>query len=451
MINTLYLPELREMLADRDTEGLREFCTALHPARAAEFMEGLTAEEAWQVLRYADPDTRISIFGYVDEPKQIEIIEKGDPDHVSQLIADMPADDRVDLLNEVDDAIVEQVLPLVPAEERRDILRLQSYPEGTAGARMTTELARLKESITVGEALKEIARQAQDAETIYYIYIVDDENHLRGLISARQLLGHLRKPEQPIADFMERDLVTAEATDDQEAVAHKMADYDFLAIPVVDHEQHLLGIITHDDILDVLHEEVTEDALLAGAVGPMEQSYLQTHWFTLARHRAGWLAILFVGSLFTALALQHNHETIEEIIWIVLFLPLIISSGGNSGSQSAALILRALSAKEITPSAWLTVVWRELCGGLTLGLFLGVIGFVVGLIFAPSPIDALLLPITLLLVILCGTLVGALLPLLFQRLGLDPALMSTPFVAGIMDIVGIVIYLNIALLLLIRR
>jgi magnesium transporter len=245
--------------------------------------------------------------------------------------------------------------------------------------------------------------------------------------------------------------VTAEATDDQEAVAHKMADYDFLAIPVVDHEQHLLGIITHDDILDVLHEEVTEDALLAGAVGPMEQSYLQTHWFTLARHRAGWLAILFVGSLFTALALQHNHETIEEIIWIVLFLPLIISSGGNSGSQSAALILRALSAKEITPSAWLTVVWRELCGGLTLGLFLGVIGFVVGLIFAPSPIDALLLPITLLLVILCGTLVGALLPLLFQRLGLDPALMSTPFVAGIMDIVGIVIYLNIALLLLIRR
>lgn len=448
MINTLYLPELREMLELSDLDGLREFCIALHPARTAEFMEGLTAAEAWSVLQAADPETRVAIFGYLDREKQIEIIETCDPESVSTLIADMPADDRVDLLNAVDEEVARNLVLLVPVEKRRDILRLQSYPEGTAGAVMTTEVARLPESLTVREALQELSRIAEGLETIYYIYIVDDENHLHGAVSARQLVTHLNRPNMPITDLMERNLVTVEATDDQEAVAAKVADYDFLAIPVVDHEQHLLGIITHDDVIDVLQQEATEDAYLAGAVGPIEEGYLSIPWLQFTRHRAPWLAVLFGGAILTILALKSYHETIDQVAWLVLFLPLIVSCGGNSGSQSATLIIRALTTKEITPAAWWAVVWRELMIGGALGLFLGAIGYAVGCFVAPSYTAALVVPITLLLVVTCGTLVGSMLPLVFARLGWDPALMSAPFVTCIIDIVGILVYMNVALLML---
>lgn len=448
MINTLYLPELREMLESGDAEGLREFCTALHSARTAEFMEGLTAAEAWAVLQVADPETRVDIFGFLEEEMQVEIIETCDPEAVSQLIADMPADDRVDLLNKVEAAVVQELLPLIPAEERRDILRLQAYPEGTAGSIMTTEVARLPEMLTVREALERISHMAEDLETIYYIYIVDDENHLRGLVSARQLVTHLNKPNILVSDLMERELVTVEATDDREVVAAKVADFDFLAIPVVDDEQHLVGIITHDDVIDVLQEEAAEDAYLAGAVAPLRQDYLTIPLFKFARHRAGWLAILFAGALVTITALRSYHETIDDVAWLVLFLPLVISTGGNSGSQSATLIIRALAEKEITPASWWAVVWRELLVGLALGLFLGAIGYGIGYFLAPTPYDAIILPITLVLVVTCGTLLGSLLPLMFSSLGLDPALMSTPFVSGIIDIVGILVYMNVALWLL---
>lgn len=448
MINTLYLPEIREMLVLGDSEGLREFCSALHPARTAEFMEGLSASESWAVLQHADPTTRVEIFGYLDHDKQIEIIETCDPETASQLITDMPADDRVDLINAADEAIVSEVLPLVPLEERRDILRLQAYPEGTAGAMMTTEIAQLPESLTVRQALEEISRQAENLETIYYIYIVDDENHLRGAISARRLVAHLGKPHMPIRELMETNLVTVQATDDQESVARKVADYDFLAIPVVDREQHLVGIITYDDVIDVLQAEATEDAYLAGGVGPLEAGYLDIPWFDFTWHRATWLAILFAGAMVTILALKTYHETLETVEWLVLFLPLVVSTGGNSGSQSATLIIRALTTKGITPAAWFAVVSRELMTGLSMGFFLGLIGYVVGLFVAPSAVAALVVPITIVLIVTCGTLVGSLLPLLFERLGWDPALMSTPFVTCIIDIVGIIVYMNVAWLML---
>jgi magnesium transporter len=449
MINTLYLPELREMLELGDVEGLREFCTALHPARTAEFMEGLTAAETWRVLQTADPSTRVEIFGYLDRQKQIEIIETCDPESVSTLIADMAADDRVDLLNAIDGEVARQLLSMVPAEKRRDILRLQAYPEGTAGALMTTEVARLPETLTVRGALEELSRIAENLETIYYIYIVDDQNHLRGAISARQLVTNLNKPNMPISDLMERNLVTVEVSDDQEAVAAKVAAYDFLAIPVVDHEQHLVGIITHDDVIDVLQREATEDAYLAGAVGPIEEGYFSIPWFQITRHRASWLTLLFVGALGTILALRTYQETLHKVEWLVFFLPLLIACGGNSGSQSATLIIRALATGEVSPRLWWSVVWRELRTGLALGLFLGAIAYVIANFLAPvPPFDLIVIPVTLLLVVCCSTLLGSLLPLLFAKLGWDPAFMSTPFVTVITDVVGILIYMNVAFLIL---
>ena len=450
MVNTLYLPELREMLADGDQQGLAEFCTALYPARTAEFMEGLTAEEAWQVLQATDVETRRQIFQFLEEELQDEILESGDPQELSQLITEMAPDDRVDLLKRVDQETVDEVLPLIPTEERRDILRLQAYPEGTAGSVMTSEVAKLDESLTVREALEELAKQAQDLETIYYVYVVDEENHLRGVVSTSQLVRNLGKPSLQLSDLMERDLVTVAAMDDQEVVAGKVADYDFIAIPVVDDEQHLVGIITHDDVIDVIQEEATEDALRAGAVEPLEESYMATPLLTLARLRGGWLAVLFAAALVTALVLDSHQEKLEKVSWLVLFLALVISSGGNSGSQSATLIIRALTTKEISPTQWLTVLWRELAVGLMLGLMLGTVGYIAALFFVgvDHPVDAMVVPVTLVLVVICGTLFGSLLPLLFKRIGWDPALMSGPFVAGMIDILGIMIYMFVAQLLL---
>ena len=452
MINTLLLPELREMLASEDRAGLEDFCAAMHPARAAEFMEGLTPAETWAVLQAAETTERVEIFEYLDEARQVEILETAAPEETSQVIANMAPDDRVDLLKLVDPAAVERLLPLVPTEERRDINRLSLYPEGTAGSLMTTNVARLSESVTVGDALKEIALQTQNHETIYYIYVVDGENHLRGLITARQLLMHLGTPDELVTDLMQRDLVTVEATDDQEAVASKVADYNFMAIPVVDHEHHLVGIITHDDVIDVLREEAEEDAYRAGAIAPLEESYLSTPIHTLSWKRGMWLSALLAASFLTVFALKSFNKTLDEVAWLALFLPLIVSCGGNSGGQSATLVITALTSGDLTIKDWWRVLRRELSMGLLLGAWLGSIAYIGALLVVDEPTagELLVIPITLLLVVTCSTIVGGALPLIFRRLGLDPALMSNPFVAGIIDITGILIYLTVCITMLER-
>lgn len=363
------------MLQTDDVAGLEEFCAAMHPARAAEFMEGLTAAETWAVLRATDPERRTAIFQFLDQPKQVEILETADREETSVLIAEMASDDRVDLLKQVEPETVEGLLPLIPTEERRDITRLSQYPEGTAGALMTTNVARLPESLTVWQALEEIAHQARDHETIYYIYIIDSENHLRGLISARQLVTYLRTPETPISELMQRDLVTVEATDDQEAVAAKVADYNFLAIPVVDSEHHLVGIITHDDVMDVLREEATEDALRMAGINPMPENYLEAPFTTVWRKRSAWLSCLFIAELFTFTALAYFESSIAALLVLSLFVPLCISTGGNSGSQAATLITRAMALGHIGPKQWWRVLRHEVGMGVVLGLTLGVIGF----------------------------------------------------------------------------
>ncbi|WP_341871462.1 magnesium transporter [Aeoliella straminimaris] len=464
LINTLLLPELREMLASGDEQGLREFASAIHPARAAEFMEGLSPQEAWDVLQASDSAKQAEVFGFLPDSMKVEILETVNPAETSPLVADLPADDRVDLISDVHPDVVEEMLPLLPAAERRETLRLMEFPEGTAGSVMTTEVARLGENLTVHQALEEIARQSEDLETVYYNYIVDEDNRLRGLISARQLVTHFGKPDTRISELMQRDIVTVQATDDQETVAAKVASFDFIAIPVVDEQQHLLGIITHDDIIDVLREEATEDAHMAAAVDPLDDSYLETHWFTLAWKRGIWIGILFLAALLTALALQNYEAEFQKVSWLVLFIPLVISSGGNSGSQSATLVITAMTHGDVKLSDWWRVIRRELAMGLCLGSSLAAAGYICAVIllkgFAPEdasgqPIfevptfaEVLVIPITLVMVVICGTLCGGTLPMVFRRLGLDPALMSNPFVAGIIDIAGIVIYMNVAVIML---
>lgn len=449
MINTLFLPELREMLETNDESGLQEFCTALHPARTAEFMEGLDQIEAWRVLQYADEPLRAEIFSYFDLDRQRAMLEVEDESEVAELVASIPADDAVDLLSDLESERVETLLSLVPTGDRRDIRRLQTFAEGTAGSIMTTEAARLDEQLTVREALEQLSRQSEELETIYYIYVVDETNHLRGVLSTRMLVSAYSKPETTVGQLMDTDILTVNAEDDQQEVAQIVAKYDLLAIPVVDEQRHMLGIITHDDVIDVLFEEATEDAQRIAAVEPLEESYVRTPIFTLAWKRGLWLGILFFCALLTAFALRYYEADFQRFAWLVLFIPLVIGSGGNSGAQSATLIITAMATGDVRTENWMKIVTRELATGCLLGLYLAALSLPPAMLLAPTMGAATVLPITIVLVVLCGTFSGSILPLLFQRLGWDPALMSNPFVAGINDILGIVIYVGIARLVLV--
>ncbi len=452
MINPLYLPELREMIAEQNATQLQEFCDALHPARTADFMEGLTADEVWFVLSHTDAANRAAIFNYFDQSIQVDMVQTLDRSDMASLVAELSPDDRVDLLNLVDPEIVQELLPLLPTADRRDVLHLSSYAEGTAGAVMTTDVAKLSESLTVREALNQLQNQSEDLETIYYLFVVDEQDHLRGLVSARQLLSSLRTPDRLLSEIMETGLVTAEVDDDQEEVAQKVARYDLLAIPVVDLERKMLGIITYDDVIDVVMEEATEDAYRSAAVEPLENKYLETSILTLVWKRGIWLTVLFIAALMTAYVLEHYDNDLKRWSWLTWFIPLIISSGGNAGNQSATLVIKALTADDIKLSDWVAVVKREAVTSLMLGFFLGLCGLFAGLAItsqARTPTGMWVLPITIVSVVICGSLVGSVLPIAFQRIGLDPALMSNPFVAGIVDILGIVIFLNVAWFLLV--
>lgn len=444
MINTLYLPELREMLAENRTEEMAEFCTAVHAGVTAEFMEGLTPPEAWRVLQHADPFRRCEIFGFFSEDKQLKILEREERQEIAQLIEVMSPDDRVDILEEMDQSIVDELLSLLSHEERRNVIRLREYPDSSAGSVMTTDVAKLEEHLTVSEALAELGHQAEELETIYYLYIVDENDHLRGVVSAKQLVRSIVQPDKSLEELMEEDVVKVDAFDDQESVAQIVARYDLLAIPVVDRQNRMLGIITHDDVIDVVMEEAQEDVQRIGAVNPLEETYLKTPLLTLGWKRGMWLIILFFAALLTAFALEHYEARIDQHVWLVMFIPLVISAGGNSGGQSSTLIISSMARGEIQLTDWVKVIRREIAMGLMLGSLLGLLGWGAGLFLAPKPIYAAIIPITIICVVICGTLSGSLLPLFFRRLGLDPALMSNPFVAGIVDILGIIIYMSVA-------
>ncbi|WDQ16071.1 magnesium transporter [Rhodopirellula sp. P2] len=448
MVNTLFLPELREMLQLGQETDLREFCVTLNPGRTAEFMEGLEDAEVWAVLQHAEPYRRAEIFGYFEEDRKLNMLTREPADQAAELIEEIPPDDRVDLIHALPAATVEKILPLLPVIDRRDIERLRSYVEGTAGSLMTTDVAKLAERFTAREALEELGRQASDLETIYYLYVVDDNNLLRGIVSARQLVSAISNTTKTLGDLMETDVVVALVGEDQESVANKVERFNLLAIPVVDSGRQLLGIITHDDVIDVVREELTEDAQRIAAVAPLEDDFLRIGLIKLSYKRGIWLTILFFAALLTAFALRSYEDELNSFAWLVWFIPLIISAGGNSGSQSATLVITAMTGGEVKNSDLPRVLSREFVVSLLLGSFLSLIGFLVALAIAPTALAALVIPCTLLSVIFCGCMCGVTLPILFKRMGLDPALMSNPFVAGIVDILGIVIYINVARVLL---
>ena len=451
MINPLFHPELREMLAEQDTEQMRVFCDSLHPARAAEFLEGLKPAEIWEVLRHTDTANRSDIFSYFDIDAQTELLEYAPREEAAELVGASPADDRVDIIQEMDSKAAEEIINLLPSETRRDILRLRAFPEGTCGAEMTSNFVRLQESMTIDEAIAEIGRQMDTQETVYYLYVLDEWDHLVGLVSAKQLLAAIGKGEKRIYDLIQRDLITVKAVDDRQVAVGVVTKYDFIAVPVVDDEHRMLGIITHDDVIDIHNEEATEDAHRMAAVSPLEEAYLEIPFVTILRKRVFWLSFLFVAGLFTSAAMAHYAGALEKLLVLAMFIPLCIATGGNSGSQAATLITRSLALGEISLRDWYRVLFHEILMGLAMGTALGTLGFVIAYQTPESvrgDVSPMLLAITIGMAVaaicLIGTVIGSMLPLLFKRIGADPAMASSPFVATFVDVTGIVAFFNIA-------
>jgi magnesium transporter len=450
MYHSLLKPDLHQMMMEADQAGMGEFCDVLHPAVTAEVLgEGFGQDEILGVLDACPLRKQVEILEYFPLSLQIELVEtldRADRKRLSRWLEEMSSDDRVDLLSRLSEEVIDRLLPLIAQAERNDIRKLLSFPEESAGAIMTTEYASLPEQITVREALERLRKQAPDRETIYYVYIIDDHRHLLGFISLRDLI--LARPETILSDIVTRDVISVRVDDDQEYVAAELQKYNFIAIPVVDNENRLVGIVTHDDAMDVLEEEATEDAHMAGAVAPLEDSYLETPLFTLLHKRGVWLAILSSAAVATAAMLRQYESVSETYTWMILFLPLVLASGGNAGSQSATLIIRFLAVDDQqTHAPHLRLAWRELLMGLTLGSFLAIIGFAFGWLFVGMH-EGLVVATTVALVVTLGTCSGALLPILFRKFGMDPALMSNPLIAALVDILGVVIYYSVAIFFL---
>lgn len=445
------------MLEENDLAGLAEFCRALYAPIAADVMDDMSADEVFRVLSQGTPLQQAEILAYFSLPFQEEIAKKFDVEKLAPLIEEMPPDDRADLLERFDKSLVENLLPLMSPAHRSDIRQLLSYDEGTAGSIMTTEYASLPANVTVEEALKRLRRQAIDKETIYYIYITDEARHLIGHISLRKLL--LADDSSKLADIIEKDVISVRVNDDQEFVAQEIGRYAFLAIPVVDSQNRLVGIVTHDDAADVLQEEATEDAHLLAAVAPLEDSYLETPVITLLWKRGIWLVILLGAAFLTAAVLnvfdgpaaQPNPQAAANArAWMLLFIPLVLASGGNTGSQSATLVIRALALDEHRgdqAAIARTIAWKELRIGAMLGTTLGTIAFGVACLLVP-PAKAAVVSLTVFFVVACGTVIGGLLPVGLRKLGVDPALMSNPLIAALSDMLGVVIYYNVAAFML---
>ena len=465
MSHPLYTPELRGLLADGDTDALAALCETLHPAAVAEALDDdFTAEELWGAVGPAPVGTQAAIFEYLPAALQAAMVAgKVVRPQLGALVGRMSHDDRADFLNRQSAGVREALLRVVDEAERRDIATLTRYPADTVGALMTTDYAWLPPTLTAAEAIDQLRQQAPDRETIYYVYILGEVVGRAAGVGPRRLLGVLSLRDLILAprhtliqEAMDSGgLVTLTASDPQRRAAELLAQYDFIALPVVDSGGGLVGIVTHDDVIDVITEEATDALQQQGGLSPLGASYLEAPFLSVWRKRVPWLSGLFVLGMGTYFAIDHFEGALRRVPVLTLFIPLMTATGGNSGTQAATLVTRALALGEVTLADWGRIVWTELRMGLALGAALASLAvaraFFVGrenLTTASGDITHLGLGLVFAQVVLAlcviGTLVGALLPLLFRRVGFDPALASSPAVTTALDVIGITVYFAIA-------
>jgi len=489
-VGALLAPDILALL-DESPGDIPVETEEIHPADLADVAELLEREQLQQFLTALGPARAADVLEYLDEELRTEFLEAITPRQAAELVTQMTPDDRADTLEEIDEEHVEEILSEIPAEARHETERLLAYEPDTAGGLMTTEVVSVSADMTVESALENVRTVARSGrkEAMHAIYTTDEQGRVVGVMSLRELLA--APAGAKINDIAWSEVVAVSPRADREEVARVIANYDIVAVPVVSESGHLMGVITVDDVIDAMQEEQTEDVQKLGGMEALDEPYSTISFWRMIRKRAGWLSALFLGEMLTATALGVYQKEIDKQTVLALFLPLIISSGGNSGSQGTSLLIRALALREVTLRDWWRVAGKEIATGLTLGVILAVIGFSrielwqwlsdhgwsIGSFHLGHNYDistirtatvdgafkdvdvvtagqhhllALTVGLSLLGVVMFGTLVGSMLPFAFRRLGFDPASASAPFIATFVDVTGLIIYFNVALHILLR-
>ncbi|MEM9216204.1 MAG: magnesium transporter [Cyanobacteria bacterium P01_F01_bin.150] len=447
-LSELVQSQLQGLMEQGNLQGAKALLVPVQPADIAEAIEGLP--EAMQVIafRLIRKAEAIEVYEYLDSSIQQSLLQEFKRLDVLDIVDQMSPDDRAKLFDELPAKVVTRLLSQLSPDERRSTALLLGYEPDTAGRIMTPEYVALKESWTVDEALDRIRSLARVSETIYSLYVIDAARHLTGILSLRDLV--IAQPTQTIGDIMLREFVYVETGADQEEVARIIKRYDFLALPVVDLEKRLVGIVTVDDILDVLEEEATEDIYTLGGVQSGSDSYFNTNLIAVARRRVVWLFVLLITSVATSAVIRSQEAILDQFVALTAFIPLLISAGGNVGAQSSTVIIRGLNTDEINLGKASQVIRREAIAGTFLGIMLGTVAMFVSYALQGDFLVAVIVGISLVGIAIVASTSGATLPFLFQVLGFDPALMSAPFITTVVDVVGVTIYLNMARIILLH-
>jgi magnesium transporter len=460
VLGHLLKPEYEELLRKKDWESLRIAFEEVDPADIAEILEDLPAGDAGVIFRILPRDTAGVAFEYLPLDQQTEIVQTLGSEQMKNVLNEMAPDDRTRLFEELPAEVTNRALEQLSAEELKVARELLGYPENSAGRYMTPEYLALKPAMTAREALESVRKNGKGRETLNILYVVDEKRILLADLRLADLV--MAEPDARVGDLPDRQLVAIPATASKDEIISTFEKYDRVALPVTDSRGAMVGIITADDVLDVAEEQATEDIQKLGGLEALEAPYMEISTFEMLRKRGGWLAILLVGGMLTATAMGTFQNELLRAEVLALFLPLIIASGGNSGSQATSLIIRALSLREITLGDWWRVAFRELKSGALLGVMLACIGFArvvawewlfrAGVLSRGYGDHYLLVAATvsasLVGVVLVGAMIGSMLPFALRRLGLDPAAASAPFVATLVDVTGIVIYFKVASVIL---
>ncbi len=435
-----------ELIESRNLKTLRERLMTMEPLDIAILLESVSEEEMALAFRLLPKDIAVEVFDDFDGPAQHRLLESMTHRAVSQLLEAMSPDDRTELLEEVPASVSRKIVGLLSPEQRQVTLQLLGYEENSAGREMTPYFVDLRSNMTVAQAMDRIRRLAVDRETIYECYVIDPRRHLEGTVSLKELV--LASPDSKVGDIARPDPRRVFTSSDREEAARVLRENELLAVPVVDREERLVGIITQDDVADIMEEEVTEDIYRFGAVQGTERGYFTTRVFNVVRRRISWLLLLLVVNTATASIIAGQEDLLAEVVLLAAFIPLLIGTGGNIGAQSATVVIRGLATGEIRPRRAVSIIGREVSVGLLLGFLLGVAVLAWAFWLGRNPQVSLVVALTLISVAVLATAVGSALPFVFRLSKVDPALVSAPLITTVMDISGVMVYFAVAQLLL---
>jgi magnesium transporter len=455
MINELIKPEIQELIENQNWAGLRESIDDWRIPEIADLLVDL--EKTNRILFFrALPKTLMSeVFSHLEPEYQNNLLIELTDEEIQHLLANLAPDDRTTLLSEIPGQITQRLLNLLNPQDLREATKLLGYPEESVGRLMTPDYVAVRPGWTIRESLAHIRKIGKMSETINVIYVTDTSWKLLDALDLKLFI--LTDPDRIVQDIMDDDFISISAFEDREETVQIMQKYDKLVLPVVDSEGVLIGIVTIDDVLDVAEEEATEDFQKMGGVSALDTPYMAASVWTMFKKRSGWLAVLFLGQMLTTTAMESFEAQLESIIVLALFIPLIISSGGNSGSQATSLIIRAMAVSDVNLKDWWIVMRKEAIAGLMLGFFLAFIGIfrVLGWQWfgfydygSEYVLIALTVSVALVGVVSWGSLVGSMLPFILRRIGFDPATSSAPFVATFVDVTGLLIYFGAAAIIL---